>query len=60
MFVKFTERVRLLWDCVNCRVQSKTVIGVCKVHSAVCDSYLGLQNAQCRVILLLVCVKYTM
>jgi len=40
--------VRLLLVCVQCTVQSETVIGVCTVHSA-----------QCRVRLLLVCVQCT-
>ena len=42
--------------CVQCIVQSETVIGVCKVHSAVRLLLVCVYSAQCRVRLLLVCV----
>ena len=56
--------MRLLLVCVQCTVQSETVVGVCTVHSAQCRVRLllvrvQLYSAQCRVRLLLVCVQCT-
>jgi len=42
---------------VQCKVQIKTAIGVCTVHSAECDCYWCVCSAQCRVRRLLVCVQ---
>ena len=49
-------RVRL---CVQCTVQSETVIGVCTVHSAERECYWCVYSVQCRVRLLLVFVLCT-
>jgi len=46
-------------QCVQCTVQSETVIGVCTVHSGEWDCYWCVYSAQCRVRLLLVCVQCT-
>jgi len=42
-----------------CTVQSQIVIGVCNEHSAERNCYLWMYSVQCRVRLLLVCVKCT-
>jgi len=45
--------------CVQCTVQSETVIGVCTVQSAEGNSYWCVYSAECTVRLLLVCVQCT-
>ena len=51
--------VRLLCVCVQCTVQSETVILVYTVHSVGLDCYWCVYSAQCRVRLLLVFLKCT-
>ena len=51
--------IQLLLVCVQCTVQSGTVIGVCTVYSAEWVCYWCLYSVQCRVVMLLVCVQCT-
>ena len=51
--------IQSLLLCVQCKVQSETVIGVCAVHSVAWKRYWCVCSEQCRVRLLLVCVQCT-
>jgi len=51
--------VRLLWLCVQCTVQSETVILVYTVHSVELDCYWCVYSAQCSETVIVVCTVYS-